>query len=95
MTDIFDIKLSWQVRKRLKKLPLFIVLKLQAWIDDVGHRGLSEVRKIVGYRDEPLHGNRMGQRSIRLNRSYRAIYVINKNTSVSFIEIIEVNKHAY
>ena len=38
-----------------------------AWIEDVGHRGLSEVRKLPGYHDEPLHGVRKGQRSIRLS----------------------------
>lgn len=95
MNDIFNVQLSRQVRKNLKKLPLPIIIKLQVWIDDVGHRGLSEVRKISGYHDEPLHGDRMGQRSIRLNRSYRAIYIVNKQNLVTFIEIIEINKHAY
>lgn len=73
---------------------MHIALKLQAWIDDVGHRGVKEVRKIVGYHDEPLKGNRDGQRSIRLSRAYRAIYT-EKSGKVRFIEIIEVNKHEY
>jgi len=61
----------------------------------VGHKGVSQVRKIPGYHDEPLKGDRIGQRSIRLNRAYRAIYFIDKKSVVHFIEIVEVNKDAY
>ena len=95
MKDIFDVKISRNGLKDLKKIPLPIAIKLQSWIDDVGHRGLSEVRKILGYHDEPLQGKREGQRSIRLNKAYRAIYVIEKNKEIKFLEIIEVNKHEY
>ena len=45
------------------------------WVNDVESAGLSEVRKVLGYHDEPLKGNRVGQRSIRLSKSYRAIYI--------------------
>lgn len=95
MSDIYDVILTTKAKKNLKKLPLFIVLKLQTWIDAVGHSGLSEVRKIPGYHDEPLKGERQGQRSIRLNIAYRAIYTINKKGVISFVEIEEVNKHEY
>lgn len=78
----------------MKKVPLQIAIKLQSWADAVGHRGLSEVRKIPGYHDEPLKGKRAGQRSIRLNIAYRAIYVIKKGV-INFVEIQEVNKHGY
>lgn len=57
-------------------------------------RGLDEVRKIPGYHDEPLRGDRRGQRSIRLSRHYRAIYAIKKDV-FEFVEILEVNKHEY
>jgi len=60
----------------------------------VGHKGLSEIKKIPGYHDEPLKGKRKGQRSIRLNVAYRAIYVIRED-SITFVEIQEVNKHEY
>ena len=36
-----------------------------------------------------------GQRSIRLNRSYRAIYEVSANNSIEFVLIEEVNKHGY
>lgn len=95
MKDIFEVSLSRYALKQLKKVPLHIAVKLQAWIDDVGHRGLNEVRKIPSYHDEPLKGTRLGQRSIRLSRSYRAIYIIDKNGAIHFADILEVNKHEY
>jgi proteic killer suppression protein len=55
---------------------------------------LEEVRKAPGYHDEPLKGDRLGQRSIRLSRSYRAIYEI-KSSNVEFVSIKEVSKHDY
>ena len=79
----------------LKRLPKHIIAKLTAWINAVGHNGLSEVRKIPGFHDEPLKGDRLGQRSIRLSKSYRAIYIIDKAGQMEIVEIIEVNKHDY
>jgi len=72
-----------------------IAEKLYTWIKQVKLLGLSEIRKIKGYHDEPLKGDRDGQRSIRLNKAYRAIYVIGKNKTIKFAEIKEVNKHDY
>jgi len=96
MGNIYTVRLTKQAIKNLKKLPIHIVLKLQVWIDGVINDGLNEVRKISGYHDEPLQGDRVGQRSIRLNRAYRAIYIVEEPTnSVSFVEIIEVTKHEY
>lgn len=94
MKDIFNVKLTVKANKDLKKVPLHIALKLQAWIEAVGHQGLSEVRKIPGYHDELLKGERKGQRSIRLNIAYRAIYII-KAGIINFVEIQEVHKHEY
>lgn len=95
MTDIFDVKLTEKAKKDLKRVPLPMALKLQAWVDAVGRHGLAETRKIPGYHDEPLYGKRRGQRSIRLNIAYRAIYVVNEEGVIHFVEIQEVNKHAY
>jgi proteic killer suppression protein len=49
---------------------------------------------VPGYHDEPLKGDRAGQRSIRLSRAYRAIYEIKEDT-VKFLSVEEVNKHKY
>ncbi len=57
--------------------------------------GLESVREIKSFHDEPLKGKRSGQRSNRLNKSYRAIYVINRDGGVEIVEVQEVNKHEY
>src|SRR5260364_150716 len=95
MKDICNVTLSPQALKDLKKVPLHIAIKLQAWIDDVGHRGLMAARKIPGYHDEPLKGKRQSQRSIRLSRAYRAIYTIDEHQNIQCVEIVEVNKRDY
>jgi proteic killer suppression protein len=57
--------------------------------------GAREVRKRPGFHDEPLHGDRKGQRSIRLNKAYRAIYIETQNGEIELVEILEVSKHEY
>ncbi len=42
-----------------------------------------------------LFWGRQGQRSVRLNRAYRAIYVEHETGEVELIEVLEVNKHEY
>ena len=37
----------------------------------------------------------MGKRSIRLSRSYRAIYILKGQAAAEFVSIEEVSKHAY
>ncbi len=87
--------LSKLARKQLQRMPRHIVENLAAWVDDVETRGLEEARKVPGYHDEPLHGERHGQRSIRLSRSYRAIYAVKDQGATEFASIEEVSKHAY
>ncbi len=67
---------------------------LLIWVAAVEHDGLEEVRKVPGYHDEPLRGDRSGQRSIRLSRAYRAIYEIKQDTA-HFVSVEEVSKHEY
>jgi toxin HigB-1 len=69
---VVDIAIS--VKKNIHKIPLPIKKKLFTWAAAVEKRGLNDVRKIPGYHDEPLKGDRLGQRSIRLNKQWRAIY---------------------
>lgn len=92
--DIHLVVLNEKVIKNLKKLPSHISNKLKFWIDEIEIKGLSKVRKISGYHDEPLKGKREGQRSIRLNKAYRAIYEI-RDDAIEFVEVVEVNKHEY
>ena len=83
-----------RAKKGLQKLPTHIARKLAKWVDDVEESGLEEVRKRPGWHNEPLHGKRQGQRSIRLNIAYMAIYVI-RNDGIEFVSIEEVSKHDY
>jgi len=89
------VELSRLARKQLRKTPRHIVENLAAWVDDVETQGPEEARRVPGYHDEPLHGERQGQRSIRLSRSYRAIYVVKSHRVVEFVSIEEITKHAY
>jgi toxin HigB-1 len=84
-----------KIMKQLNKIPVHVADKLRAWAFAVENKGLREVRKISGYHDEPLMGKRFGQRSIRLNRSYRAIYKEEPSGLINLIVIEEVNKHEY
>jgi proteic killer suppression protein len=58
-------------------------------------KGLRKVRKISGYQDEPLKGDQQGQRSVRLSKGYRGIYVEENKGQVNLVIIEEVNKHEY
>ncbi|MBU1193320.1 MAG: type II toxin-antitoxin system mRNA interferase toxin, RelE/StbE family [Proteobacteria bacterium] len=87
-----EIIINKNARKQLKKLPIHIVRKLQTWAEQVEMLGIEEAKKIKGYHDEPLHGDRTGQRSVRLSKAY-TFYTAHDNAIM--IEIIEVNKHDY
>jgi toxin HigB-1 len=93
--DIFEVRLAAQAKSDLKNIPLHLLVKLDAWVKLVSKFGLREVRKRSGYHDEPLKGVRFGQRSIRLNKAYRAIYVLGSEGVLEFITVEEVNKHDY
>jgi toxin HigB-1 len=79
----------------LRKVPLLIRVSFDRWVALVESEGIDEVGKLKSYHDEPLRGDRKGQRSIRLNLAYRAIYEIVDEERVSFLEVQEVSKHDY
>lgn len=89
------VLLSSQARKDLRKVPRHILNKLDVWIDSVEREGLENVRRIPGFHDEPLKGQRVGQRSIRLSRAWRAIYEVLTDQRVSFVSVMEVTHHEY
>ena len=90
-----EVRISKTAEKQLRKVPRYVAEKLQLWALLVVAEGLAEARKVPGYHDEPLRGKRAGQRSIRLSRSYRAIYVELKDGTVEFAYVEEVSKHDY
>ena len=83
------VELSKRARKDLARVPSHIAIKLDYWIAAVERDGLEQLR------DEPLKGFRVGQRSIRLSRAYRAIYRVIAKDIIEFVLIEEVNKHEY
>jgi proteic killer suppression protein len=91
------VEINSKAIKDIKRLPKHIVINLRTWIATVSKIGLLQTRKLKGYHDEPLRGDRKGQRSVRLNKAYRAIYKQhdNGNIELNYIEVIEVNKHKY
>jgi proteic killer suppression protein len=91
---IHRVEISRLAAKQLRKVPRHIVNNLMIWVTAVEQDGLEGVRKVPGYHDEPLKGDRIGQRSIRLSRAYRAIYEITGDTA-AFVSIEEVSKHRY
>lgn len=88
------VEISKKAQKQTTKLPRNIVLSLRGWVEAVEKNSLQEVRKVKGYHDEPLQGDRQGERSIRLSKSYRAIYIVEKG-KVQLVTVIDVNKHKY
>jgi len=90
-------KITWgkSVERQLDRVPEVIVRKFRIWVVLVEESGIREVRKVKGFHDEPLKGDRRGQRSVRLNKAYRAIYVEHVTGVIELIEVLEVNKHEY
>ena len=86
------VDLTKSAQKDLRSCPPQVQKKFRAWVAAVELVGVEEVRKTPGYHDEPLAGEREGQRSIRLNQGYRALL---KDGTVELLSVIEVNKHKY
>lgn len=81
--------------KQLRKLPKAILAAYYAWVRTVEIDGIRKTRMLPGYHDEPLKGERKGQRSVRLSKAYRVIYEETESNNIVLIGIQEVNKHDY
>ena len=83
-----------QALKELRKLRAPQVhRKFFLWISEVETKGILDARRRPGWHDEPLKGHRSGQRSVRLNEQWRAIY--REKNGIVCIEVIEVTPHDY
>ena len=89
------VDLTKSAQKDLRACPTQVQKKFRAWVAAVELVGVEEVRKTPGYHDEPLAGDRVNQRSIRLNQDYRAFYKVLKDGTVELLSVIEINKHKY
>ena len=92
---IRKVRVTKWAQKQLDECPLHISAKFNYWVGTVEKLGLESTRQIPGFHDEPLKGKRLGQRSIRLNRSWRGNYIICDDGSVEFVEVQEIHKHDY
>lgn len=81
--------------KQIGRLPKQIVAAYRTWVKTMELDGIRATRALLGYHDEPLKGDRKGQRSVRLSRSYRVIYEETESGNVVLIGVHEVNKHEY
>lgn len=93
MTIITKVTYSKAFKKQLRKVPDFIAEKALTWVAMVEGSGIQRASRPIGLHDELLQGNRWGQRSIRLNKSYRLIYRVIED--YIHIELLEAHKHDY
>ena len=89
------VLLTALAKKQLSRCPEHIARKFDYWIDLLQSIGLREARKYKGFHDEPLRGERSGQRSVRLSKGFRVIYRELSEERYEIIEVLEVNKHEY
>lgn len=95
MNKPHSVRIDKFAEKQLKKVPRYIKEAALAWAIAVETDGLQKVRRSPGYHDEPLKGERKGQRSVRLSRAYRLIYEEHDGGRVVTVIVVEVNKHEY
>jgi len=89
------VVLTKRAQRDADRAPLQIKEALFEWARALEEAGLAEARKIRGYHDELLHGDRRGQRSVRLSRQWRAIYTQSERGELIVVSVEEVTPHAY
>jgi proteic killer suppression protein len=90
---MWHIKEHRKIEKTIAKLPLQVIKKYELWKDIVYRHGPDKLREFPGFNDEKLKGDRLGQRSSRLNALYRVIYIV-ENDIVS-VFVLEIIPHRY
>lgn len=88
------VRISEQAVKELRKLPKEMRDAFWVFVNIVEKEGLREVSRSRGYGLENLTGKRMGQKSVRLNRAYRVIFIVVAG-EVQIVHVLTVNKHKY
>jgi addiction module RelE/StbE family toxin len=81
--------------KDLRKVPRHILVQFDLWVEVIETEGFKSMQKIKGYNDHALVGNRLGQRSSYLSRSWRVIYTLDGKTNSISVDVLEVNHHEY
>lgn len=88
------VQFSRRATNSFAKAPKDVQFRLNKWAAAVEEAGLEAVRRIPGYHDEPLKGQRKGQRSIRLGIQWRAIYEVAQDGQV-IVTVMEITPHDY
>jgi proteic killer suppression protein len=81
------------IAKICRKVPPEIAKKYELWKDLVFRHGPEILREFPGFHDEPLRGKRSGQRSSRLSRQFRVIYVVERELVT--VCVLEITPHKY
>ena len=75
------------------KLPIEVLRKYELWKDLIFRHGPDILRQFPGFHDEKLKGERQNQRSSRLSRQYRVIYVVDRQ--IITVYVLEITPHNY
>ncbi|RLA59287.1 MAG: hypothetical protein DRQ89_14300 [Epsilonproteobacteria bacterium] len=89
------VSIAKKAEKSLNKIPKHILIQFDLWVEIIETDGLKSMQKVKGYRDHALKGERKGQRSSSLSKSWRVIYQLNEVTNQLTVEVLEVNHHEY
>jgi proteic killer suppression protein len=81
--------------KALRQAPENVQIAFSVWKEEVQQAGISAARANPLWHDHPLKGNKAGRRSVYLDYSWRAEYVIDKATGAITVEVMEVHNHEY
>ena len=90
MWNVFEKK---SASKALKKAPVEVLKRYEAWKRIVEISGPEGLKLIRGFRDESLKGEWRGYRSSRLGIQWRVIYKI--ENKILEIHIFEITPHKY
>ena len=90
---MWHIKEHRTIEKTISRLPLQVVKKYELWKDIVFRHGPDKLREFPGFHDEKLKGERVGQRSSKLNLQYRVIYLVEED--IVTVYVLEINPHDY
>jgi plasmid maintenance system killer protein len=90
---MWHIKEHRKIERAITKLPLQVINKYELWKDIVYRHGPGKLKEFPGFNDEKLKGDRLGQRSSRLNLQYRVIYIVEEDIVTVFV--LEINPHEY
>jgi len=90
-----SVFITKHAQKDLKKIPRHILIQFDLWVEIIETEGYKAMQKIKGYKDHGLIGDRKGQRSSYLSKSWRVIYTLDDKTNSIKVEVLEVNHHDY